>query len=214
MILLQANRIEKSYGANQVLRGASLVIQERERVGMVGANGCGKSTLLRCIAGDIPPDAGEVSLAANTTVGYLQQLPDMAPNDTAWDAVMAGFSDLLDQRRELLELTAAMAEPDSDVERLMNRYARMNEAYERANGYACEAMVRRVLSGLGFVAEQFDQAWASFSGGEKTRLNLARLLLLKPELLLLDEPTNHLDIPSVEWLEEFIRSYQGTVRDH
>ncbi|MGE5422656.1 MAG: ABC-F family ATP-binding cassette domain-containing protein [Ignavibacteriales bacterium] len=211
MILLQANRIYKSFGVKQVLTGASLVIGENERVGMVGPNGCGKSTFLKCITNQISPDAGEVSAASNKTVGYLEQLADIPAEATAWDAVMDGFSELLEQRRMLVELTKAMADAGPDLEQIMDKYARVNEAYERANGYACETMGRRVMVGLGFSPDQFEQSWSTFSGGEKTRLNLARLLLLRPDILLLDEPTNHLDVTSVEWLEEFLITYRGSL---
>ena len=202
MILLQANRICKAFGITEVLNGASIVINEHERVGMVGPNGCGKSTFLGCITGDLTPDSGVISVAANRSVGYMQQLPDVDPDSTAWDAVMNGYADLLEQRRVLAELTQSMANAaGSDLERLMERYSQVNESYERADGYACEANVRRVMAGLGFKPEQFAQAWSTFSGGEKTRLNLARLLIIKPDILLLESP-NHL-ISSVEWLEDF-----------
>ncbi len=212
MIALQANNIYKSYGHIQVLKGAGLVINENERVGIVGPNGCGKSTLLSCISGTLAPDSGTITVAASRSVGYMQQLPDVDPACTAWDAVMDGYHDLLEQRRALAELARMISEAaGTDLERLMERYAQVNEAYERANGYACEANVRRVLVGLGFKPEQFTQPWSSFSGGEKTRLNLARLLIIKPDILLLDEPTNHLDIVSVEWLENFLINYRGTI---
>lgn len=212
MIALQANNIYKSYGHVQVLSGASLVVNENERVGIVGPNGCGKSTLLSCISGIMAPDSGTISVASNRSVGYMQQLPDVDPGCTAWDAVMDGYHELLEQRRALAELARMISEAAGpDLERLMLRYAQVNEAYERANGYACEANVRRVLAGLGFKPEQFSQPWSSFSGGEKTRLNLARLLIIKPDILLLDEPTNHLDIVSVEWLENFLTNYRGTI---
>ena len=194
------------------LNGARIVINENERVGMVGPNGSGQSTFLGCITGDLKPDSGTVTVAYNKSMGYMQQLPEVDPDCTAWDAVMNGYAVLLEQRRVLAELTRAMAEAGTgDLERIMERYSQVNEAYERANGYACEANVRRVMAGLGFKADQFTQAWSTFSGGEKTRLNLARLLIIKPDILLLDEPTNHLDITSVEWLEEFLISYRGSV---
>lgn len=211
MIVLQANRIYKAFGATQVLNGASIVINENERVGMVGPNGCGKSTFLRCISAELAPDSGLVTAAANSSIGYMQQLPDVEPECTAWDAVMDGYHELLEQRRVLMELTRMMSEDGTDLERVMEQYSQVNEAYERADGYACEANVRRVMAGLGFKPEQYTQSWSSFSGGEKTRLNLARLLIIKPDILLLDEPTNHLDIASVEWLETFLISFRGSL---
>lgn len=211
MIVLQANRIYKSFGAKQVLNGASIVVNQNERVGIVGPNGCGKSTLLGCISGYVAPDSGTISAAANTSIGYMEQLPDIEPEMTAWDAVMDGYHEILELRRLLAELTNMMAKAETNLERIMERYSKVNEDYERADGYACEANVRRVLAGLGFKTEQYSQIWSSFSGGEKTRLNLARLLIIKPDILLLDEPTNHLDIASVEWLENFLVGYRGSV---
>lgn len=211
MILLQANNIEKSFGARPILRGASLVLNERERVGMVGANGSGKSTFLQCLTGRLAADSGICSQAAFTAIGYLEQLPGIEPRCSAWDAVMAGFPELLEQRAAIGRLEQEISQAGKRAEALLDGYARITEAYDRANGYACEATARRVLSGLGFAGQQFTQSWSSFSGGEKTRLNLARLLVVPRDVLLLDEPTNHLDFKALEWLEEYLAGYKGSV---
>lgn len=211
MILLQANNIEKSFGAHPVLINASLVLQEKERVGLVGVNGCGKSTFLQCLTGNLAPDAGVCSHSAFISIGYLQQLVSIEPDCTAWDAVMGGFPELLEQRSALALLEEQISSASSPAASLLERYSRITEAYERANGYACETTVRRVLSGLGFSSQQFSQSWQSFSGGEKTRLNLARLLATKRDVLILDEPTNHLDLQSLEWLENYLLSYSGAI---
>ncbi|MGR6835448.1 ABC transporter ATP-binding protein [Syntrophomonas erecta] len=211
MIVLQAQKTSKSYGGQPVLQEVNLVIQEKERVGVVGVNGCGKSTLLKTLAGEIEPDSGQISLANSCSMAYLDQLPDVDQETTAWEAVMASYADLIEKRSLMRELEYSMAHGIGDLDKVMETYARVVAEYERDNGYACENMARRILDGLGFKPSQFDQAVATFSGGQKTRLNLARLLALSPDILLLDEPTNNLDMPSVEWLENYLLDYPGTV---
>ncbi len=211
MIVLQVNKLNKSFAEKEVLKQVSLVVQEKQRVGLVGLNGSGKTTLLRCLTGELHPDSGEIMRPSNFTLGCLEQMPDNLPGATAWDAVMQSFADLLDKRRLMRDLEAKMASAGADTDRVMAQYARIMEEYEQANGYACENMARRILTGLGFHSEEFQQPFDSFSGGQKTRLNLGRLLALSPDILLLDEPTNHLDTGSVEWLENFVINYPGTV---
>ncbi|MDD4172459.1 MAG: ABC-F family ATP-binding cassette domain-containing protein, partial [Syntrophomonas sp.] len=211
MIVLQIKKLSKSFGDQEVLKGVSLSIQEKERVGLVGLNGSGKTTLLRCMTGELQPDAGEVMISSALSLGCLEQMPDSQPGMTAWDAVMESFADLIDKRRQMRVLENKMGQAESELDKLMEQYARITEEYEQANGYACENMARRILIGLGFDSDEFQQPLATFSGGQKTRLNLGRLLALAPDILLLDEPTNHLDMGSVEWLEDFIKGYAGTV---
>ena len=211
MIVLQIKKLSKSFGDQEVLKGVSMSIQEKERVGLVGLNGSGKTTLLRCMTGELQPDAGEVLISSALSLGCLEQMPDSQPGMTAWDAVMESFADLIDKRQQMRELENKMGQAGSELDKLMEQYARITEEYEQANGYACENMARRILIGLGFDSDEFQQPLATFSGGQKTRLNLGRLLALAPDILLLDEPTNHLDMGSVEWLEDFIKGYAGTV---
>ncbi|MDD4172523.1 MAG: ABC-F family ATP-binding cassette domain-containing protein [Syntrophomonas sp.] len=211
MIVLQIKKLSKSFGEQEVLKGVSLAVQEKERVGLVGLNGSGKTTLLRCMTGELQPDAGEVMISSALSLGCLEQMPDSQPGMTAWDAVMESFADLIDKRRQMRELENKMGQAESELDKLMEQYARITEEYEQDNGYACENMARRILIGLGFDSDEFQQPLATFSGGQKTRLNLGRLLALAPDILLLDEPTNHLDMGSVEWLEDFIKGYAGTV---
>ncbi|MDD3364083.1 MAG: ABC-F family ATP-binding cassette domain-containing protein [Syntrophomonas sp.] len=211
MIVFQVQKVSKSFADKEVLREVSLAVQEKERVGLVGVNGSGKTTLLRCLTGELQPDAGEVILSSSLSLGCLEQMTDKRPGITAWDAVMESFTDLIEKRQLMQELERKMGEGGSVLPKVMEQYARVSEEYERANGYACENTARRILTGLGFGNEEFQKPLAAFSGGQKTRLNMGRLLALAPDVLLLDEPTNHMDMDSVEWLEDFIKTYAGTV---
>jgi len=211
MIVLQADEINKSFGEQQVLRKVSLALQEKERVGLVGVNGSGKSTLLHCLTGAVEPDSGQIAVASGLTLGCLEQMPAFGEEMTAWDVMMASYAALTAQMQEMRELEARMGEDASGLERIMEQYARISDDYERAGGYACETNARKILIGLGMGSAEMRQPVSTFSGGQKTRLNLGRLLALAPDILLLDEPTNHLDLDSVEWLEDFVRSYRGTV---
>ncbi len=211
MIVLQTKNLHKYYGDNHILKAATLVINEKERVGLVGANGTGKTTLLNCISGQMEYDSGEIIKAASLSLAYLEQLPSSSEELTAWDTVMSSYSHLLELRSRISELEQQISQAGSNLSRLMDRYALLTEEYERNNGYACENMARRILIGLGFSSDDFNRLLTEFSGGQKTRLNLGRLLALAPDLLLLDEPTNHLDMDSVEWLEDFLKEYPGTI---
>jgi ATP-binding cassette subfamily F protein 3 len=211
MIVFQVQKLSKSFGDKEVLRQVSLSVQEKDRIGLIGANGSGKTTLLRCIIGELQPDSGEITMSSGVSLGCLEQLSDCRPGVTAWDAVMESFTHLIEKRRLMQSLEEKMGQDGSDLEKVMEQYARISEEYERSNGYACENIARRILIGLGFTHEEFQQPLNSFSGGQKTRLNMGRLLAAAPDILLLDEPTNHMDMNSVEWLEDFIKSYNGTV---
>jgi len=211
MIILQAQKISKSFGEQEVLQDISFAIQEKERVGLVGPNGAGKSTLLKCLTGLTEVDSGEISLAGSLSLGYLEQLIEYPDGTSIWDAMLDSFAGILNKRRLMHQLEAAMAQGGPELPRIMEHYSRLSEEYERANGYACENTARRILIGLGFQREDFDREARNLSGGQKTRLNLGRLLAMAPDLLCLDEPTNHLDMNSVEWLEEFVKGYPGTV---
>ncbi|MGI6129115.1 MAG: ABC-F family ATP-binding cassette domain-containing protein, partial [bacterium] len=211
MAVLQADKIGIAFGDKQILTEASLVVGDKERIGMVGRNGSGKSTFLNCLTGELVPDRGTVSIPSGVYLGYLEQLPEHSPDATAWDVVMASFGQILEQRRQLRELEQQLAAGGPDLDRVLEQYAKVSHAYEMADGYACEATARRILLGLGFSENQFKQPWTVFSGGERTRLNLGCLLAKEPRLLLLDEPTNNLDVDAVEWLEDYLITYSGAM---
>lgn len=208
MVVLQTKDLKKSYGTLTVFEKVNMLIHEKEKIGLVGSNGAGKTTLLRCLTGQEEPDEGQVIFPGVIKVGYMEQTPSLKPGATLFEAVLDGFSDILAQREELKKLEHMMSHTrGKELKRVMSRYGRLAEEYERAGGFSCEAMCRRVILGLGFKEEDFDRKTDSFSGGEKTKAGIARLLIRGYDLLLLDEPTNHLDIQSVEWLEDFLQSY-------
>lgn len=211
MVIFQANNINKAFGEYQVLKSVALVLQEKERVGLVGVNGSGKTTLLKCLTGEMEADSGEIAKSNPLTLAYLEQLPQVEGAATTWEAMMDSFADILEMRQQLRELEQAMGQEGNRLEKIMEDYARILEQYERAGGYVCEASARRIMLGLGFNEEEFQKPFKTLSGGEKTRLNLGRLLAVQADIIMLDEPTNHLDMPSVEWLEEWLNNYPGTV---
>lgn len=216
MILLQTVGLTKSFGINPILSDISIQIQSTDRIGLVGVNGAGKSTLLKIIAGKMLHDQGEIQLAKGTKIGYLAQDSGLETEKIIWDEMLSVFSDLIIQEKKLRELEIRMSSSSQfinhkEYERLMDDYAKMSEEFKEKGGYAYEAKIRGILHGLGFSQEYYVQPVSILSGGQKTRLALAKLLLEMPELLILDEPTNYLDIESLSWLEGYLKSYTGAV---
>lgn len=215
-MLLQANGITKHYGVTPVLEGISLLVNERDRIGLVGVNGAGKSTFLKVLAGELRADHGSVSKARDLRVGYLAQNGGLQGHRTLMEEMTSAFGPLLDQERSLRELEARIADPaelenEARYEALLSQYAEASEKFKEAGGYEMGNRTRSVLHGMGFGGFDPDTEVASLSGGQRTRLALARLLLVQPELLLLDEPTNHLDIDTLTWLEQYLRAYNGAM---
>ena len=214
MILLSIQKLNKSFQMNAVLKDADLTLQTGQRMGLTGVNGCGKSTLFKLIAGSMEPDSGVVSVARGARVGLLTQEADIQSDLTVQQELERVFEPLREMERRLRAMEAEMAEQHKDAEactRLSRSYANLLDRFEASGGYEWPSRIQGVLAGLGFARGREDQPARLLSGGEKTRLCLARLLLTQPELLLLDEPTNHLDLQSVQWLEETLKKYRGTV---
>lgn len=214
MIILSAQHITKSFGVNAVLRDVSLTVQQGDRIGLVGVNGCGKSTLMRILAGLDAQNGGEISLVRGLRVGYLAQQNMVTSGETVWNELQKVYEQVFAMEKKLRELEDEMAHAHTDAQRfaqLSADYDRLTQRFEEADGYSWKSMVSGVLNGLGFKPAQYDQCVDSLSGGEQTRLCLARLLLQKPDLLLLDEPTNHLDMETLQWLENYLAAYRGSV---
>lgn len=214
MILLTLQNVNKAFVMNEVLKDVSLTLQAGSRMGLVGVNGSGKSTLFRLINGDMEPDSGVVSLVRGTTVGLLTQDADIQSDLTIQQELERVFEPVRQMEARLRQMEKEMAEKHEDsaaFEQLSHAYTRLMDRFEAAGGYEWPSRIQGVLAGLGFARGRETQPANLLSGGEKTRLCLARLLLTQPDLLMLDEPTNHLDLASTQWLEDTLKKYRGTV---
>ncbi|GIO16522.1 ABC transporter ATP-binding protein [Cohnella xylanilytica] len=212
MLTINCQNVKKYNAAQLVLENVTFELHHGEKAGLVGRNGCGKTTLLRMIAKLDGPDEGLLAIRKDVRIGYLEQMPVMEAGQTVRDVLAWGFRELLDCRKRMEELEAAMASPDLSPERLealLAEYAKLQERFERDGGYELDARIDQVAEGLRIPGEWYSREYASLSGGEKTKVGLASQLLREPELLLLDEPTNHLDMGAVEWLEDYLLKYPG-----
>ena len=211
-MILQVSDISKSFGTDVILDSVSFHIEDNEKAAIIGINGAGKSTLFKIIVGELAPDTGSVILAKDKTLGYLAQHQEFDSENSIYDEILLMKKDILELERTMRELEHMMqSASETELPELMKRYTDANHTFERENGYAYKSEVVGVLKGLGFTEEDFGKKVATLSGGQKTRVSLAKLLLKKPDIILLDEPTNHLDLPSIAWLETYLSNYNGAV---
>jgi ATP-binding cassette subfamily F protein 3 len=208
MAVITVNNLSKSYEPVEIFSGVSFSIPWRARAAIVGPNGIGKTSLLRILAGEESPTSGSAHLARGARMGYLPQEAGFKDSHSLWQECLNAFEHIRNQEEELARLEKEMGENPKD-EDLLERYGRLQARFEHAGGYTFENRIQQVLSGLGFNKQDYDLPLPKLSGGQRTRALLARLLLSDPDLLILDEPTNHLDIEAVEWLESYMRDWEG-----
>jgi ATP-binding cassette subfamily F protein 3 len=216
MALVNFSKVSKSYGVFDVIKDADWAIEDQRRIGLIGANGAGKTTLFRLILGEEDPTSGNIGRQKGLVTGHLNQHPEFPAGRSLLQEMLQAQPELLVLEEQISQAEADMADPavvsdEKALQKVMDRYSRLQDSFNALDGYTYQARVEEILHGMEFDKKDFGREVASFSGGEQTRLMIAKLLLLNPQLLLLDEPTNHLDTDTCEWLEGFLKNYQGSL---
>lgn len=216
MIVLSCNNIEKAYVVDNVIENISFNVNDNEKIGLIGLNGAGKTTLFNILTGSLDYDSGNIFIANNKKVAYLKQNTRIESTNTIYEEMLTMFQDIIDMEAEIDRLQIEISkfsqhDEDGTLDKLMDTYTKLDEKFSEAEGYSYKSKIRGVLNGLGFTEESFDKPINILSGGQKSRVMLAKLLLERADILLLDEPTNHLDISATTWLEKYIASFKGAV---
>ena len=211
-MILNATNISKSFGSNEIIKDATFLVNEHEKVAIVGVNGAGKTTLLKILTGEESADSGSITLAKDAKLGYLRQINNVDSELSIIDELYTVIEPILNMEKRMSQMQEDMKHlTGSELEELYSSYTALTHSYELMDGYAAKSRVVGILKGLGFEEADFDRKINTLSGGQKTRVFLAKLLLEEPDIILLDEPTNHLDLRSIEWLESYLLNYKGAV---
>lgn len=214
MVILSCTDLDKSFGTTPILKNLSFSVNSGEKIGLIGKNGAGKSTLFKILTGELDYDTGHIYHHKDATLGYLKQNISYTEEVTLYDFCLEEFKEVIELEEQLRHYEneiSRLADQPLQLEKTMNTYAELTDEFNDINGYAYKSEVRGVLFGLGFSESDFDRSIHHFSGGQQSRISIAKLLLKSPNILLLDEPTNHLDIEAVKWLEGYLRNYNGTI---
>lgn len=209
MIDIAVRDLNKYYGSSHVIKGISFEITKGEKVGLLGKNGCGKTTLFKILAGDLEYESGDIIKADGKKIEVLEQIPEFFPEATVEMVLQTAFDEIFKIAGQMRKLESIIQQ--EHPQEMLERYGRLQTKYEALGGYECDNKINRICNGMNINTEMRNQLFMTLSGGEKTRVNLARILLRDTDILLLDEPTNHLDLPSVEWMEKYLEGFGGTV---